>query len=114
MKMLSALSVFLAVDSAFASQYIYECTGGTGDVSITVVSQRVIYITNSECGVHMFYSRGNQSTAAFRGVEANDSDVELCGSAAYISSAIFQLAPRVQMTLQGGESQGRYNCRLNR
>ena len=112
MKMISALVLFLAAHSAFAE--VYECTGGTGDVSISVVSQRVLYVTNSECGVRLVYQRGNQSTSLFKGVEANDSDVELCGSAAYISSSIFQRATRVAMTLQGGESQGRYVCTLTR
>ena len=116
MKMMTAtlFSGLFAASVAFGAQPVYTCTGGTGDVTIVVDRQGVIEVANSECSVRLVFSRAGRSYSAFRGVPGNDSDTELCGESATVSSAIFQLAPRVEMVLHGGESEGRYDCRLGR
>jgi hypothetical protein len=107
-------SAFRACYGSVANAAVYDCTGGTGDVSITVERQGVLSVANSECSVTLVYVRAARAFTAFKGVAGPSSDVDLCGDGATISTGILQLAPRVEMILHGGESEGRYACTLTR
>ena|ERR1041385_9197519 len=110
--MKSVLTLLFFVSSqAMASGAVYTCTGGTGDVSVTIERPGVVYIQNTECGARMRFVRASGNTSIFRGVAGDDSDLELCGSLAYITTSIFYNATAIGMTLANGESAARYVCR---
>jgi hypothetical protein len=109
-----AVALFALVMGTAANAASYTCTGGTGDVSISVERRGVLEVSNSECSVTLVFVRASSLFSVFRGVPGPSSDTELCGQSAIVSTGIFQLAPRVEMNLQGGESQARYECTLDR
>jgi hypothetical protein len=114
MKWFTLLILFSTSAFAAPAETLYTCTGGTGDVSITIERPGVVVIENTECGARMRFVRAAGNTSIFNGVPGDDSDLELCGSLAYISTNIFNHAPTIAMYLANGESAARYMCKLSR
>jgi hypothetical protein len=133
--------VSLAVDDEFKGAVSYTCQENNrgkledSDVTLSFVPAKLqkegkpeIYLENSECGVRMFYKNAPKifkqtksskpkagAKVSFKGVEADDSDVDLCGSSVTVSKNIFETGAgaknnKVTLTLTGGESAGKYDC----
>jgi hypothetical protein len=108
---LAVISGFAAVSSARADTS-YDCTGGSGDVSFSVNAKQELMIMNSECNVRMVLKSKAAQFSAFKGVEASDSDVDLCGASATVSTGVLSGESPVVLNLVGGESGGTYHCAI--
>jgi hypothetical protein len=95
---------------------VYDCKGGTNDVTISLEqSGKAIVIENSEASARFLPKKtGSRGVIHFR-ADSKDkfTDTGLMGNTCTASAGVLQGVPTVHLTLDGGESQGNYVCRIN-
>jgi hypothetical protein len=98
--------------TAHAADLNYSCDDT--DVTLSVSGAKQILIENSECGVFMNQTARGPRVINFKAIEADDSDPDLCGDHATVTSSVFTGGSPITLTLNGGESSGTYRCTLDR
>jgi hypothetical protein len=99
-------------NSAVATSYA-TCAGGEGDVTISIDAKAELLIENSECSVRMALTKKtDKKWLVFKGIQADDSDTDLCGGSAVVTTNVLKGAQPITLKLQGGESAGTYSCTI--
>ena len=103
-------------DAATLYRATYTCSGGTGDVSVSVEKKtKAVYIQNTEAGAR-YVAHSKTSTLYKMAVDESDpyTDSDLMGDAATVSLGAFTSAKTIKVVLESGESGGDYTCTIDK
>jgi hypothetical protein len=99
-------------DGARLYKATYTCTGGTGDVGVSVEKTvKAVYIQNTEAGAR-FVAHSKSGGHYNMTADTNDksTDTDLMGTEATVSTNTFTAPATIKVVLKGGESGGSYSC----
>ena len=104
-------------DAATLYRATYTCSGGTGDVSVSVEKKvKAVYIQNTEAGAR-YVAHSKTSTVYKMAVDESDpyTDSDLMGDSATVSLTAFATTPpkTIKVVLASGESGGNYTCTID-